>query len=296
MFGQDWWKEAGQIAMAIIERDLDLEPEPNRRFVADKTGVYHTWSDIKVTDRNGKILGRSEIVAAQKAHKAWKRDNYAANIEQSGEEWEMERAVQVLAKPRIMKSNTAAQMHESLARVGLKYVAGQSGARIVANAYLPEAGQHAQGQSIAANKAYSNAALQKLGNRLESGYHPAAPGLTVRKFVMPRFEKLTDAERDRFADRQAEIEECQELADHLENHNAEFYRRMRDVETGTGINERRAQRRRSHETEVTMVKTLEKSLSKPVRNTRVFPQEAGDTLALLCGPPAGRSSPGKSAP
>lgn len=293
-FGQDWWKEAGQIAMAIIERDLHLEPEPNRRFVADRTGVYHTWSDIKVADENGKILGRSEIVAAQKAHKAWKQDNYAANIAQSGEEWEMERAVQVLAKPRIMKSDTASQVHESLARVGLKYVAGQSGARIVANDYLPAAGQHAQGQSIAANKAYSNAALKKLGDRLTGGYQPAAPGLAVRKFVMPRFEKLTDKERDRFADRRAEIEECKELADHLEKDNAKFYRRMRDVETGTGVNERRAQRRRSHETEIAKVKFLEKSLSKPFRDARVFPEQAGDPLALIWGPPAGRSSAEKA--
>ena len=293
-FGQDWWKEAGQIAMAIIERDLGLEPEPNRRFVADRTGVYHTFSDIKVADENGKILGRSEIVAAQKAHKAWKRDNYAAHMEQSGEEWEMERAVQVLATPRIMKSHTAEQMHESLARAGLKYVAGQSGARIVANDYLPEAGQHAQGQSIAAGKAYSNAALKKLGNRLEGGYLPAAPGLAVRKFVMPRFEKLTIEERDRFADRRAEIEECKELADHLEKHNAHFYRRMRDVEKGNDVNERRAQRRRSHEREVAKVKMLEKSVSKPFRDSRVFPEETGDMLALLWGPPAGKSSPSKT--
>ena len=293
-FGQDWWKEAGQIAMAIIERDLGLEPEPNRRFVADRTGVYHTWSDIKVADENGKILGRSEIVAAQKAHKAWKQDNYAAKIAQSGEEWDMERAVQVLAKSRIMKSKTAAQVHESLARVGLKYIAGQSGARIVANEYLPEAGQHAQGQSIAASKAYRNAALKKLGDRLTDGYQAAHPGLVVRKFVMPRFEKLTDEERDRFADRRAEIEECKELADHLKKHNAQFYRRMRDLETGNDVNAKRAQRRRSHEQEEARVKKLEKSLSKPFRDARVFPEEAGDTVALIWGPPAGGSSAEKA--
>lgn len=293
-FGQDWWKEAGQIAMAIIERDLGLEPEPNRRFVADRTGVYHTWSDIKVADEDGKILGRPEIIAAQKAHKSWKQDNYAANIAQSGEEWDMERAVQVLAKSRIMKSKTAAQVHESLARVGLKYVAGQSGARIVANGYLPEAGQHAQGQSIAASEAYGNAALQKLGNRLKGGYQPAHPGLVVRKFVMPRFEKLTDEERDRFSDRRAEIEECKELADHLEQHNAQSYRRIRDVEKGKDVNEQRAQRRRSHEREVARVKKLEKSLSKPFRDARVFPEEAGDTVALIWGPPAGGSSAEKA--
>lgn len=293
-FGQDWWKEAGQIAMAIIERDLGLEPEPNRRFVADHTGVYHTFSDIKVADENGTILGRSEIVAAQKAHKVWKRDNYAAQIENSGKEWDLERAVQVLAKPRIMKSITAEEMHESLARVGLQYVAGQSGARIVANGYLPATGKDAHGQSIAAGKAYSNAALKKLGNRLKGGFKPAPPDLSVRTFVMPRFEKLTEEERDLFADRRAEKEECKELAQHLEQHNAHFYRRMRDAEKGASTNERRAKRRRSHEEEVSEAKALEKSLSKPFRDARVFPKETGDTLAILWGPPAGRPSPAKA--
>ena len=294
IFGQEWWKEAGQIAMAIIERDLDLEPEPNRRYVADRTGVYHTFSDIKVADENGTILGRSEIVAAQKAHKAWKRDNYAAQIENSGAEWELERAVQVLAKPRIMKSDTAKEMHESLARVGLTYVAGQSGARIVANGYLPGPGKDAQGQSIAAGKAYSNAALKKLGNRLRGGFKPAAPDLSLRTFVMPRFEKLTEEERDRYADRRAENEECKVLTQHLEKHNAHFYRRMRDVENGNDVNKRRAQRRHSHEQEISKVKKLEKSLLKPFKASRSFPEEAGDTLALLWGPPAGRSSPDKA--
>lgn len=294
VFGQDWWKEAGQIAMAIIERDLGLEPEPNRRFVADRTGVYHTFSDIKVADENGTILGRSEIVAAQKAHMAWKRDNYAAQIENSGKEWDLERAVQVLAKPRMMKSDTAKEMHESLARVGLKYVAGQSGARIVAHGYLPGSGKDAQGQSIAAGKAYSNAALKKLGNRLKGGFKPAPPDLSVRTFVMPRFEKLTEEERDRYADRRAENEECKALTQHLEKHNADHYRRVRDAEKGASTNERRAQRRRSHEEEMSRAKALEESLSKPFRDARVFPEETGDTLAILWGPPAGRSSPDKA--
>lgn len=294
IFGQEWWKEAGQIAMAIIERDLGLEPEPNRRYVADRTGVYHTFSDIKVADENGTILGRSEIVAAQKAHKAWKRDNYAAQIENSGKEWDLERAVQVFAKPRIMKSNTAEEMHESLARVGLTYVAGQSGARIVANGYLPGSGKDAQGQSIAAGKAYSNAALKKLSNRLKGGFKSASPDLSVRTFVMPRFEKLTEEERDRYADRRAENEECKALTQHLEKHNAHHYRRMRDAEKGASTNERRAQRRRSHEEEVSEAKALEKTLSKPFRETRLFPENTGDTLAILWGPPAGRSSPDKA--
>lgn len=293
-FGQEWWKEAGQIAMAIIERDLDLEPEPNRRYVADRTGVYHTFSDIKVADENGTILGRSEIVAAQKAHKVWKRDNYAAQIENSGAEWDLERAVQVLAKPRIMKSDNATEVHESLARVGLKYIAGQSGARIVANGYLPGSGKDAQGQSIAAGKAYSNAALKKLGNRLKGGFKPAPPDLSVRTFVMPRFEKLTEEERDRYADRRAENEECKALTQHLDKHNAHHYRRMRDTEKGASTNERRAQRRRSHEEEMSEAKALETSLSKPFREARVFPEEKDDTLAILWGPPAGRSSPHKA--
>jgi hypothetical protein len=38
-FGQGWWKEASQIAIAICEFRSDLTSEPNRRYVADETGV-----------------------------------------------------------------------------------------------------------------------------------------------------------------------------------------------------------------------------------------------------------------
>lgn len=293
-FGQEWWKEAGQIAMAIIERDLGLEPEPNRRFVADQSGVYHTFSDIQVADKDGKLLDRTEIISAQRAHRAWKRSNYAAQVEHAGTEWDMERAVQTLAKPRIEKAQTAAEMHASLARVGLKYVAGKSGARIVANGYRQAPGQHSGGQSVAAGKAYSNAALGKLSNRLKGGYTPAAHNLHVRKFVMPRFEKLTDDARGRFADRRAEIEECTHLAHHLEKHNAHFYRKKRAIEHGANVNEQRAHRRRSHQEELAEVKALEKSLARPFQENRPFPKKDGDPLAILWGPPPGRRSSERS--
>ena len=64
-----------------------------------------------------------------------------------------------------------------------------------------------------------------------------------------------------------------------------------DVEKGASTNERRAQRRRSHEEEMSEAKALEISLSKPFREARVFPENTGDTLAILWRPPAGRSSP-----
>lgn len=57
-FGEGWWKEKAQIAIAICEYRLGLEPEPNRRYVADDRGVYHLQSWEKVADA-GLIQPRS---------------------------------------------------------------------------------------------------------------------------------------------------------------------------------------------------------------------------------------------
>ena len=122
-FGQEWWKEACQIAAALIERDLDLDGEANHRLVADRTGVYDRISDTRVADETGQILGRSEIVTMQKAQRAWKQANYAPVPELAGKARELEDAIRIMAEPRIRNAETAEEMHVSLARVGLQYVA-----------------------------------------------------------------------------------------------------------------------------------------------------------------------------
>ncbi len=147
-FGQDWWKEACQIAAAIIERDLNLDPEPNHRLIADQTGVYCRISDTRIADANGTIIGRPEIVAMEKAQRTWKRANYAPLKELAGTEHDLEKGIRLLAEQRIKKAANAREMHESLARVGLRYIADDNGARVVANGYRPGSGKNALGQGM----------------------------------------------------------------------------------------------------------------------------------------------------
>lgn len=50
-FGQGWYIEACHIALSICEYRSALEPEPNRRYVADDTGVYHMLTGIQIRAR-----------------------------------------------------------------------------------------------------------------------------------------------------------------------------------------------------------------------------------------------------
>lgn len=294
-FGQGWWKEAGQIAMAIIERDLGLDPEPNRRFVADRTGVYSTFTDMKVADEHGRIIDRAAITAMHKAHDKWRAQNYASEGQEPGGEWDLARAVKQIAAQRIQLADTPEEIHESLARVGLRYVASATGAWLVANDFRPGSGKNAGGQSIAAGKAYANAALGKLNDRFKKvgGYRPAAPSLYVRPFVMPRFNKLDGESARTYAEHQAEIEEADALLQHLNIDNGESYRRRRDKLKGAGANAAHQARKLDHQDEIAAALTLRDELNVKSSDIKGGTQQApGDadhqTVALIWGPPPGK--------
>ena len=295
-FGQGWWKEAGQIAMAIIERDLELDPEPNRRFVADRTGVYDTFNDMKVADKDGHILGRSVITSMQKANDALKRENYAAVGLEPGTEWDLKRAVQMLAARRIQDAKTPEEMHESLARVGLRYIASETGAQLVATGYRPAPGKNAGGQAIAAGEAYANAALGKLSKRFEpsGGYRPANSDVNVRRFVMPRFNRLDEQAGFEFAAHQAELEEAAELLTHLERHNGKAYRHSRDTQKGANANAARSTSKQLHLQELKVATRIKKSLAAKSGSMRdagikqAIETEPQETVAVIWGPPPGK--------
>ena len=293
-FGQDWWKEASQIAAAIIERDLDLDPEPNHRLVADHTGVYDRISDTKVADERGKILGRAEIVAMQKHQRAWKKSNYAPAKELAGAEQSLEDVIRELAEPRIKNAVNAQDMHERLARVGLRYIADNNGARVIANGYRQGTGKDSLGQGIAASKVYANAGLKKLGNRFKKsgGYQPAAATLRVRRFVMPRYNKLDDEGRQQYADTTLAHEESKALIDNLTKDNANQYRLSRDSEKGRQVNSSRASRKHEHQLELDAAKALRASLPNVTRSGQPIAaaKTAVDGLAMLWGPTATRGS------
>ena len=188
-FGQGWWKEASQIAIAICEFRSDLTSEPNRRYVADETGVYHTFSDIKVADADGQIMrdsagsaDRKVIVNILKAHKEFEIANEPPENVDPKNLWDLQRAVEILATPRILKAKSWDEVHRNLARVGLRYVKAPGGANLEAVQF----GDDWADRTLAASAAYPNAAFGKLSKKL-GPFEPAADEMVVRPFVMPRY-------------------------------------------------------------------------------------------------------------
>lgn len=188
-FGQGWWKEASQIAIAICEFRSDLTSEPNRRYVADETGVYHTFSDIKVADADGQIIrdsngavNRKIVLDIQKEQRKFEIANELPETVDPKNLWDLQRAVEILATPRILKAKSWDEVHRNLARVGLRYVKAPGGANLEAVQF----GDDWADRTLAASAAYPNAAFGKLSNKL-GPFEPAADGMVVRPFVMPRY-------------------------------------------------------------------------------------------------------------
>ena len=104
--GEYWWKEAAQIASAVCVFQHDLKPEPNRRYVADSTGVYHTFTDTRIADADGTFLrgtdGKADhhlIKTIQDQHADIFATYQTPQDEVSGGEWPLADAVAVMAAP-----------------------------------------------------------------------------------------------------------------------------------------------------------------------------------------------------
>ena len=123
---------------------------------------------------------------------------------------------------------------------------------MIANGYRQGPGKDSLGQGIAASKVYANAGLKKLSNRFKKsgGYQPTAANLRVRRFDMPRYNKLDDEGRQQYADTSLAHEEGKALIDQLTKDNANQYRRGRDSENGRQVNSSRATRKREHQLEL----------------------------------------------
>jgi len=220
-FGQGWWKEAAQIAAAICEFRSVIISEPNRRYVADASGVYHTFSDIRVADADGQIIrgknglaDRSVILKTHKAHRQFKLGNEAPDAMDVGAPWNLARAAEVLAQPRILNAKTWEEVHRNLARVGFRYVKVAGGANLHAVQLEPGLEDFS---SIAAGAAYPRAAMGKLSERLGT-FQPAPDDLVVRPFVMPCFNLPEDETTSDFPGREAR-KDFESLEDSLKEAN-----------------------------------------------------------------------------
>lgn len=262
-FGQGWWKEKAQIAIAICERDLGLKPEPNRRYVADHTGVYHLLTDTKIADADGNlVLDRKAMREMQRNHDEIIAANIAAEPFQPGDEWSVERALKMLVEPRIMDAVSWGELHASLARVGLCYLkVGNTGS--IRPISSNNAWHQAIGHSIAPNAVYANAALGKLCKRIGT-YTPPPPHQSPTQFVMPRYNPLPEIDHDEKAVSRAEYAEFKALQNHLNTDYRQTYRSLRETEKGREVNKRRAARKAKHAAEAKAVKAARDHLvSRP---------------------------------
>ena len=230
-FGQGWYVEACHIALAICEYRSELQPEPNRRYVADERGVYHMLTGARIADADGRmvrdpddenLVDRKVVVAMQKQHDAIMKNNAATDPELVGEPWDIKRAVELMAAPRIEDAESWQDVHRSLAMVGIRYTKTGNTARLELERYgSSEADRNLfVDDKIKAGAAGSQAALGKLSNRLGT-FKPAPADLKVRPFVMPRYDlpdDLDEAEK-RAGYREAKRQRA-ELEQHLKNEGA----------------------------------------------------------------------------
>lgn len=198
-FGQGWWKEAAQIAIAVCEYRSGLTPEANRRYAADETGVYHTFSDTKIADADGLIIrdaegcaDRTVVREVHARHREFEAKNYAGDGQEPGSSWSLQRAVTILAEPRLKKARTWLELHRSFARVGLRLVRSPTGADIEAVGFGSW-----EDRTLASGAVGSEFTLGRLQTRGGLGDFVPAPGdLDIRPFVMPRYNELEDEDEE----------------------------------------------------------------------------------------------------
>lgn len=289
-FGEGWYKEKAQIAAAICEHRLELQPEPNRRYVADDRGVYHLLTNTKVADAEGNLLvDQKQMRTMQHAHREIIQQNEAPQLDDAEGPWPLKRGVQIIAKPRIQGTGDWQEIHENLAAIGLRYVkVGSTG--VLEAVTNPGHWSECEGIRCAAGDAYANAALGKLSARLKADYVPPAPGLKVRLFVMPRYNAPLRADASDQAARKEELSEYKALVETLETDYKTTFHAKRGTEKGHGVNAARARRKAAHQAELGAVKAQRRHVVAPskvtaARGQKVPTPPAPEISAILWGEP-----------
>ena len=289
-FGEGWWKEKAQIAIAICEYRLGLEPEPNRRYVADDTGVYHLLTQTKVADAEGKLLlDREAMRTMQRDHDEAVLENEAPAGVEPGSPWPLERAIEKLAGPAIKRGSSWSEVHNNLAAIGVRYVkVGSTG--VLEAASSPGRWSQCNGLRCGAGIAYANAALKKLSNRLRADYVPPSPDLEVRAFVMPRYNAPERADAADQAARKEELSEYKALVEGLETDYKARYNKKLVAEKGDSANAARKRRKAAHQAELAAVKAQRPHVVTPskitaARGPKACTQPKPEVSALLWGEP-----------
>lgn len=209
-FGQGFPREALHVALAMIEAKDQLQCEPLRRFVADHTGVYHTWSGQKIADADGTLVDRSEVGRMWAKDRQFKAANYAPDGVEPGSPWPLDRGLKMLASGPLKQARNWQDVHAGLARVGIAYepyrVKGKmKGGRLVAVGYgdgIYE--ERRRPASICGRAGDLSELMKRLGDQ---PYEEASPDIWIRPFVMPTYNH---AEEKALSEREREAELAQE--------------------------------------------------------------------------------------
>lgn len=265
-----WFKEAAQVAIAVVERDDHLRPEPLRRYIATEDGVYSFLTGTRVADRTGRILRSKDknrvdrggnqrpdgglMKRVRKEHDAVVAANEAPQGIEPGSPWSLQRYVQVVVAPRIKQSGDWQETHRSLAPLGIRYVKVGNTGRLEA---IGPDGQPT-GEWVGAGDAYANAALGKLAKRFGAEFEPPSGKLDSRPLTMPVFNRPPDetaaAELDRYAVEKQEASdlkpEIARIEEHLSKDDERRRQRIQDAKLGRRHNDavaEQASRKRSEE-------------------------------------------------
>lgn len=217
-WGQEFEIEALHIASALCERDDMLLSEPNRRYVADETGVYHTLSGIKVADENGRILNASRMLRVPGLqHKIEDQLRTPDGLE-AGNSVPAETSIKIFAKAARESARDWGGFHRGLARVGLRYEPYEAAGKIVGGYFVPVDAEEPDNVRVPAREI--GAGYKKLVNRFnQTEYEEPPADIWLRPFqtlgfvgeppahadARNREQELQRAEDERLATLAAEI-------------------------------------------------------------------------------------------
>jgi len=192
-WGQGMEIEAAHIAVAICEHQDNLTCEANRRYVADDTGVYHTWSGKKVAEADGKFLNRGLFKVVQAEQAEFDMEIEPPEGFDEGQTLPATTAIKLLARGVIREAKTWDDLHRGLARVGIRYepctTKGEEfGGNLVINGATDQSDDRLSASKV-------NAGYKRLCKKLgDTPYQPPAPDVVVRPFVYPEYRRRSDTD------------------------------------------------------------------------------------------------------
>lgn len=284
-WGQGKEIEALHIALAICEAQDNLQPEPNRRYVADETGVYHTWSGFRMAEPNGDIINRGAFKAVEAEQAEFDAEVLAPTDAHVGQALPNPKAIKLLARAVSRQAKSWDEWHRGLARVGLRYepyrVKGEiAGGHLVANGVFDKSDDRIPASDV-------NAGYKRLCNKLgKCPYEAPASDIRVRSFVAPAYRKKghaggRDLSRDidltEQAERQAQIDsELEGFEQALQERREAIKHQRVDAKKAREKLKSRDEKRRQHNLQQKREKASRQEAERILRELHLsFDREAG---------------------